>query len=132
LTATADVTFEAMRDGDRVIDFGLLPTLRVTRVAGSDGKAVGFIQEDRKEDGSFYALLPQPTVKGQQYTLRIEYEGNKVIESAGNGSFSVGARTSWYPSLNTFSDRATFDLTFRVPKQYTIVGVGKLVKEWRG
>jgi hypothetical protein len=131
LTAAADVTFEALRDGDRVIDFGLLPTLRVTRVAASDGKEIGFIQEDRKEDGSFYALLPQPMVKGQTYTLHVEYEGNKVIENAGNGSFSVGARTSWYPSLNTFNDRATFDLTFRVPKQYTVVGVGKLVKQWR-
>ncbi len=129
LTAAADVTFEAMRDGDRIIDFGLLPTLRVTRVAAGDGKAIGFIQEDRKEDGSFYALLPQPTVKGQPYTLHIEYEGNKVIENAGNGSFSVGARTSWYPSLNSFNDRATFDLIFRVPKQYMVVGVGKLVKQ---
>ncbi len=131
LTAATDVTFESLRDGDRVIDFGLLPTLRVTRVAGSDGKDISFIQEDRKEDGSFYALLPQPTVKGQQYTLHVEYEGNKVIENAGNGIFAVGARSSWYPSLNTFSDRATFDLTFRVPKQYTLVGVGKLVKQWR-
>ncbi len=131
LTAGADITFEALRDGDRVIDFGLLPTLRVTRVAGSDGKDISFIQEDRKEDGSFYALLPQPTVKGQPYTLHVEYEGNKVIESAGNGIFAVGARSSWYPSLNTFSDRATFDLTFRVPKQYMLVGVGKLVKQWR-
>src|SRR5260370_1356063 len=131
LTAGADVTFEALRDGDRVIDFGLLPTLRVTRVAGSDGKEISFIKEDRKEDGSFDALLTQQTVIGHPYALHIEYEGNKVIESAGNGIFAVGARTSWYPSLNTFNDRATFDLTFRVPKQYTLVGVGKLVKQWR-
>jgi hypothetical protein len=131
LTASADVTLDSLRDGDRILDFGLLPSLRVTRVAGSDGKEIGFIQEGRKEDGSFYAVLPQPTLKGQTYTLRIEYEGNKVIENAGNGSFSVGARTSWYPSVNAFSDRATFDLTFKVPRQYTVVGVGKLAKQWR-
>jgi hypothetical protein len=130
LTASAEVTFEARRDGDRILDFGLLPTLRVTHVT-SGGKEVGFIQEDRKEDGSFYAVLPQATVKGQSYSVTIEYEGNKVISNAGNGSFSVGARTSWYPSVNAFSDRATFDLTFKVPKQYTVVGVGKLVKQWR-
>jgi hypothetical protein len=131
LTASADVTFQAIRDGDRVFDFGLLPTLRVSRVATPDGKDAAFIQEDRKEDGSFYALLPQPTVKGQSYSLHIEYEGNKVIEDAGNGSFSVGARTSWYPSVNAFTDRATFDLIFKVPKRFTVVGVGKLVKQWR-
>ena len=131
LTANADVAFQALRDGDRVFDFGLLPSLRVTHVSTPDGKETAFVQEGRKEDGSFYALLPQPTVKGQSYSLHIEYEGNKVLENAGNGSFSVGARTSWYPSVNAFSDRATFDLTFKVPKRYTVVGVGKLVKQWR-
>ncbi|HEX5227021.1 MAG TPA: M1 family aminopeptidase [Bryobacteraceae bacterium] len=131
LTANADVTFEALRDGDRVIDFGLLPSLRVTGVAASDGKEASFIQEDRKQDGSFYAILPQPTVKGQSYTLRIAYEGNKVISDEGQGNFAVGARTSWYPSMNSFQDRATYDLTFKIPKQFTLVGVGKLVKEWR-
>jgi hypothetical protein len=41
------------------------------------------------------------------------------------------SRTSWYPSVNAFNDRAIFDLVFKVPKQYTLVGVGELVKEWR-
>jgi len=131
LTANADVTFEALRDGDRIVDFGLLPSLRVTRVAAADGKEESFIQEDRKQDGSFYALLPQPTVKGQSYTLHIEYEGNKVIADAGQGNYAVGARTTWYPSLNSFQDRATYDLIFKVPKQFTLIGVGKPVKEWR-
>jgi hypothetical protein len=131
LTANADVTFDALRDGDRIVDFGLLPSLRVTRVATADGKEAAFIQEDRRQDGSFYALLPQPTVKGQSYSLRIEYEGNKVVEDAGQGNYAVGARTSWYPSVNSFMDRATYDLTFKIPKNFTLVGVGKLVKEWR-
>ena len=131
LTANADVTFEALRDGDRVIDFGLLPSLRVTSVASAETKDTSFVQEDRKQDGSFYVVLPQPTVKSQSYTIRIEYEGNKVIADAGQGNYAVGARTSWYPSLNSFQDRATYDLTFKVPKQFTLIGVGKLVKEWR-
>jgi len=130
LTASAEVTFEARRDGDRILDFGLLPNLRVTRVTIGN-KETAFVQEDRKDDGSFYAILPQPTVKGESYALTIEYEGNKVITNEGSGSFSVGARTSWYPSVNAFCDRATFDLTFKIPKQYTVVGVGKLVKQWR-
>ena len=131
LNASADVAFQALREGDRIIDFGLLPSLRVSRVSTPDGKEIAFIQESRKEDGSFYALLPQPTVKGQPYALHIEYEGNKVLDDAGNGSFSVRARTSWYPSVGAFNDRATFDLIFKVPRRYTVVGVGKLVKQWR-
>ena len=53
------------------------------------------------------------------------------MEDAGGGNFAVGFRTSWYPSVNALNDRAIFDLVFKVPKQYTLVGVGKLVKEWR-
>ena len=131
LTAVCDVSFDALRNGDRIVDFGLLPNLRVTRVTSDSGKDVSFIQEGRKEDGSFYAILPEAAVKGRTYTLHIEYEGNKVVEDAGSGSFFVRARTSWYPSLNSFTDRATFDLTFKVPKQYVVIGVGKLVKEWK-
>lgn len=130
LTATAELTFTALGDGDRVLSFGLLPNLRVTRVTMSD-REIAYIQEPRQEDGSFYAVLPEPMVKGQRYAIAIEYQGDKVVEDAGGGNFAVGARTSWYPSVNAFNDRATFDLTFKVPKQYTLVGVGKLVKSWQ-
>src|SRR5439155_23824791 len=51
--------------------------------------------------------------------------------NSGGGNFSIGARTSWYPNVNTFSDRAIYDLTFKVPKDYTLVSVGKRVKESR-
>jgi hypothetical protein len=131
LTAIAALTFTALGDGDRLIKFGLLPTLRVTRVTATGDREIGYVQENRKEDGSFYVILPEPVVHGHQYPLTIEYEGNKVIEDAGGGNFAVGARTSWYPSVNAFSDRSAFDLTFKVPKQYTLVGVGQLAKEWR-
>ena len=131
LTATAALTFTALADGDRVIKFGLLPALRVTRVSTSGDHEITYVQEKRKEDGSFYVILPEPTVRDHQYNLNIEYEGNKVLEDAGGGNFSVGARTSWYPSVNAFNDRSSFDLTFKVPKQYTLVSVGRLDKEWR-
>jgi len=130
LTANAELTFTALAEGDRVLSFGLLPNLRVTRVRLSDSE-INYIQEARKEDGTFYAVLPEALVKGKQYKINIEYQGNKVVEDAGGGNFAVGARTSWYPSVNAFNDRATFDLTFKVPKQYTLVGVGHEVKTWR-
>ena len=53
-----------------------------------------------------------------------------MIHKEGQGNFSVGGRESWYPSLNSFLDQATYDLTFKVPKQYTLVSVGKLMKQW--
>lgn len=128
LTATAELTFKALGAGDRVISFGLLPTLRVTRVAMGE-QELNFIQEKKNEDSAFHAILPEPTIKDRQYKITIEYQGDKVIEDAGGGNFAVGARTSWYPSVNAFTDRATFDLTFKVPSKYTVVSIGKLVKE---
>jgi hypothetical protein len=130
LTANTELTFKALWDGDRVLSFGLLPSLRVARVTMA-GRDVHFIQEQRKHDGSFYVVLPEPMIKGQEYKLAIDYQGNKVVEDAGGGNFAVGARTSWYPSVNAFNDRATFDLTFKVPQKYTLVGVGTLAKESR-
>jgi hypothetical protein len=128
LASIADVTFAAAMDGARVVHFGLLPALRVTHVT-ADGHEIPYIQEDRKQDGSFYVIMPQAMKKDASYKLRIEYEGDHVITSHGNGNFAVGARTSWYPSINTFLDRATYDLVFKVPKSYTVVSVGKLEKE---
>ncbi len=129
LTASAELTYKALLDGERVLSFGLLPTLRVTRVTVGE-REIGYVQEKKNEDSAFYAILPEALVKGQQYKVKIEYEGRKVVEDAGGGNFAVGARTSWYPSVNAFNDRATFDLTFKVPKKYTLVGVGKKIKEW--
>ena len=130
LSATSVVEFKALLSGVRVVGFGLLPRLRVTRVTYKD-KEISFVQESRKEDGSFYVIMPEALAAGQSYSVGIEYEGDKVVEKEGSGNFSVGSRTSWYPSLNAFADRATYDLTFKVPKQYTLIGVGKLEKEWR-
>jgi len=129
-TATAALDYTALGEGDRVFKFGLLPTLRVTRVSMGE-REIAYVQEKRNEDGSFYVIVPDAAAAGQHDKILIEYEGNKVLSDEGGGNFSVGARTSWYPSVNAFGDRSTFDLTFKVPKEYTLVSVGKPVREWR-
>jgi hypothetical protein len=123
LAGLAKVDFEPLRDGDRVIHFNLLPNLRVARVSIAD-KEIPFIQEDRRHDGSFYAVLPSPAVKGAVQRIQIEYAGDKVIHNAGGGNFAVDARETWYPALNVVSDRATYSLTFKYPRHFTLVGVG--------
>ncbi len=130
LAAVAQIQLTGKVDGARLIPFDLLPTLRVQRV--SDGRReLSYIQEPAKEDPFFHVILPEPMVKGRVYNLSIIYAGGQVIHNAGSGNFSVGARTSWYPSSNAFLDQATYDLTFKIPKQYTLVSTGKLVKEWQ-
>ncbi len=129
LTAATDMEFTAVMEGARVLRIDLLPTLRVTRVIDGKGGPIPFIQESTKADDSFHVVMPEPLQAGKKYTLHFEYEGSKVIRDEGGGNFSVVARTSWYPNVNSFLDHATYDLKFRAPKQFTLVSVGKLVNE---
>jgi len=125
----AAITFTPLIEGERVLKFGLLPTLRVTRVSDENGKDLHFIQESRKEDGSFYAILDEASPVGKEHTITAEYAGDKVLYDAGGGSYYVGARESWYPNLNGFGEKVLYDLTFKVPKNNVVISVGKLQGE---
>ena len=122
----AKITFEPLVPGERVLKFGLLPTLRVSRVLDENGQDLRFIQEDKKQDGSFYAILDEAPAIEKGHTITVEYSGDKVLNDAGGGSYYVGARESWYPNLNGFGEKALYDLTFRVPKPNVVISVGKL------
>ncbi len=130
LFGRATITFEPLVPGERVMKFGLLPTLRVTRVTSEKGADLPFIQENKKQDGSFYAVLDEAPGMGRTHTITIEYGGDKVLSDAGDGSYYVGARESWYPNLNGFGEKALYDLTFKVPHSNVVISVGKLEKQY--
>ena len=129
LYSRATITFQPLVPGERVMKFGLLPTLRVTRVTDQNGQDLHYIQENRKEDGSFYAVLDEAPAMGEEHSISVEYVGDKVLSNAGNGSYYVGARESWYPNLNGFGEKALYDLTFKVPPRNVVISVGKLAGE---
>ena len=126
LQSVATITFEPLVPGERVLKFGLLPNLRVTRVTDQTGQELHFIQENRKEDGSFYVVLDEAPAMGREHSISVEYVGDKVLVNAGNGSYYVNARESWYPNLNGFGEKALYDLTFKVPPSNMVISVGKL------
>ena len=129
LFSTATITFRPLVAGERLLKFGLLPNLRVTRVTDEQGQDLYYIQESRKEDGSFYAILPKAPEAGKERSITVQYEGDKVLAQAGDGSYYVRARTSWYPNLNGFGEHALYDLTYKVPRKYKVISVGKLLGE---
>ncbi len=129
LFSRAIITFEPLVPGERVLKFALLPTLRVTRVSDQNGQDLHFIQENKKEDGSFYAVLDEAPAMEEEHSIAVEYVGDKVLSDAGNGSYYVGARQSWYPNLNGFGEKALYDLTFKVPHSNVVISVGKLEGE---
>ncbi len=115
LSSTATVTFEPLVAGERVLKFGL--------------HDLYYIQESRKEDGAFYAILPKAPEAGKESSITVQYEGDKVLAQAGDGSYYVRARTSWYPNLNGFGEHVLYDLTYKVPRKYKVISVGKLQGE---
>lgn len=136
LTATAEITLKPLVAGPQVLYLGLVPALRVSRITDEDGTDLLFIQEDKKEDGSLHVIFPEPLEKDHTRRITVQYSGKGVIRDAGGGSFYVGERTGWYPSLNSFKDYATYDLTFHVHKDYQLVATGQPVgeraeKKWR-
>ncbi|WP_348265161.1 M1 family aminopeptidase [Telmatobacter sp. DSM 110680] len=129
LFSTATITFEPLVLGERLMKFGLLPNLRVTRVIDEHGQDIYYIQESRKEDGSFYVILPKAPDAGKVSSITVQYEGDKVLAKAGDGNYYVRARTSWYPNLNGFGERVPYDLTYKIPHRYKVISVGKLQGE---
>ncbi|MFZ3339815.1 MAG: carboxypeptidase regulatory-like domain-containing protein [Terriglobales bacterium] len=129
LFSTATITFEPLVRGERVMKFSLLPNLRVTRVLDENGQDLNFIQESRKQDGSFYAILSEAVPVGKESSITVEYAGDKVLQVAGGGSFYVLARSAWYPNLNGFGEHALYDLTFKVPHRYKVISIGQLQRE---
>lgn len=126
LTSVERIDLEPLIPGERVLKFHLLPNLRVSRVTDGKGKELFYIQEPPNADGSFYVIFPEPCTLGKTYQLTIEYAGDRVIRNAGDGSFYIGARECWYATPNSFGEHSLYDLTFRVPKRYTVISVGTL------
>ena len=128
LSATVEITLQPLINGERVLRFGLYSTLRVSEVT-FEGQPTHFVQQGKKEDCGFYVIAPEALEQGHKYKLVVTYSGDEIIRSSGGGNFAVGARSSWYPSIGSFRDRATYELSFRYPKKFVLASVGDLVEE---
>ena len=129
ISATSTMTFVPSSDV-RVLPIDLAPKLRISQAAYAVESATpewtpaGIIQEAWKDDPDAAVVFPTVVSPGQKYLLRLTYAGSDVMTNAGDGNFTIGSRTNWYPNLGTFSDPATFDLTFRTPQKFQVVAVG--------
>jgi hypothetical protein len=108
----------------RLLPLSLAPQLRLQSVTYG-GREAQFIQE--AEDADAAILFPQP-VEGRT-VITLAYKGRDVLTNAGDGNFTVGSRTNWYPRFGTFADLADYELRFRVPKGDEVVAVGREVED---
>jgi hypothetical protein len=133
LTGATTVHFETLASS-RVIEIELSRFLQVQSVTDSAGQPYTFFQnqEIRRQDIArrgndlLYVVFPAATSPGQEFRLRITYQGT-VIGDAGNGVYFVGERGSWYPHLAGPQRFTPFDLTFRWPKRLILVATGEQI-----
>lgn len=131
LSATDEITIKTREPGIKFLPFELYGTLRVKTVTNENGEELSFIQEKKDEDADFGVILADAPEVDKPFKIKVEYEGLDVVNQEGKGNFILNpsARSTWYPNnpFTAFGDRATFNLTFRYPKQYVMVGVGSRV-----
>ena len=134
ILGSTTIDFRPLADGLRVLPVALMAKLRVKEVVFSEGEdgpwaPAAFVQENEEEDADLAVIFPEPLPAGKKLRARFTYEGEDVLRDAGDGNFLIGARDSWYPNLGTFTDLATFDLTFRTPKGFQVISVGQLISD---
>jgi hypothetical protein len=130
MKTSAETTMKVLRDGVRVVRLNLYPTLRVSGVYSESGAPLDFVQEDKKLDPEFAAILPAAAKKGDSVRLLTVYSGKDALRADGKDTYYLmsGARDSWYPAgLSGFGDFASFHMTFHFPKNLQIVATGKQV-----
>ncbi|HKO59188.1 MAG TPA: M1 family aminopeptidase, partial [Thermoanaerobaculia bacterium] len=108
----------------RLLPLNLAPQLRLQSVTYG-GKEAQFIQEAEDAD----AAIVFPEAIRRKVAITLTYKGRGVLTNAGDGNFTVGARTNWYPSFGTFADLAGYELRFRVPRGNEVVSVGREVED---
>jgi hypothetical protein len=75
---------------------------------------------------AFLVITPEPLEPGTLHQIELRHEGDVVVP-AGNNVYFVSSRGNWYPRAgNAFS---TYDLTFRYPKNLTLVATGDIIDD---
>jgi len=129
LDASCELTFVPLVDGIRVITFEFTDKLKVSQVKdGDDSTAaeLAFIRE--KDQYPLTVIFPYPLQADKKKKLLFKYSGD-ILDENWYGDFFIKYTTYWFPRYG-YLPRMTFDLTFKTPKNYKFVSIGKKDKEW--
>ncbi|MBI4876365.1 MAG: hypothetical protein HY822_17145 [Acidobacteria bacterium] len=126
--------------GLKALLFEMARQMRIDEVS-IDGEPAEFFQRDslranmiRGGDNDLFLVIPPHDLPaGRPARIEFSHQG-KVIAQAGNQVYYVGARGTWYPQRGL--QFATYDLTFRYPRDLNLVSTGDVVEdrtegEWR-
>lgn len=137
LRVVTHATLRAQHRLEGALALEISPRMHITE-ATVDGQKVEVFRKEADRDalsggGGINSLnetvligLPAPVEVGQTREIEIHNEGN-IIRKTSEGVFFVEDRVNWYPTRGqAFS---TYDLVFRLPKEYLLAGPGDVVEE---
>lgn len=132
LSAVTRVKLASPTEGASAVSFEIARAMDVTEVK-VDGKPAEVLQRDelrsnvgRGENVLFLVVPPEPLHAGREYEFEFHHAG-KIIVQTGDRIFYVTARGNWYPSHGV--QAATFDLTFRYPRDLELVTAGDVIED---
>ncbi|MGB7760619.1 MAG: M1 family aminopeptidase [Bryobacteraceae bacterium] len=130
LKATTRVKVRPSSSGLRALTFDISPLMTVTS-ATVDGRPAEVLQREsprgnalRAGNEMFIVAPAEPLAAGRDYEFAFEHSG-KVVFDTGDRVLFVTARGNWYPTHGL--QFATYDLTFRHPKDLDLVAPGDLL-----
>ena len=115
-----------------VVNFDIAREMSVSEVR-VDGAPAEVLQGEsvrvnltRGGNNLFLVVPAEPLRPGRDYEFEFRHSG-KVIHDAGGHVFYVSARGNWYPASGLRF--TSYDLTFRFPREYDLVGAGDVVED---
>ena len=133
LKAVTRVTLKPKQVLGPALPFNISRNMRVTEARIDGEPAEVFVRESLRsnliasnDNDQFLLVAPQPLDPARSHEIEIHHEG-EVIAKAGEDVYYVTSRGTWYPRLGL--DFADYDLTFRYPKNLTLVTAGTPIQD---
>ncbi len=120
---SAKIRLRAGSAGARTVSFSLYAGLKVTGVFSAGGEPLDFV----RREGALHVFLPEHLPAGEKQEIRVDYEGDLVETLAWKESYALLSTRAWYPQTGRV-DRATYDVTLRRPKQFTVLASGRVTE----
>lgn len=130
-------TLMPLEDGLRVFTFDFWSTIvepkathhvRIRRVTDGTGAPLPFSHSRDR----FAVCFPQPTARGVPLTLRVECEGDFLVQPGGDNYWQLGVKEGWYPTPHGFNGEwYTFHGTVRTRGEWLAFLPGETVRRGR-
>ncbi|MEE8524352.1 MAG: M1 family aminopeptidase [Thermoanaerobaculia bacterium] len=126
LVSRSRIELDTLGGHRRAVRLKLSTALEVTRLRNGAGEELFFL----RQDDELYVVLPRAPSPGARVVLEVDAEG-VFLEPGGNRNWALRESVGWYPRTGS-TERATYDVTLRWPREFDLVASGREVEGGRG